>query len=345
LKNYLDSKRDNGKGISKRRYNAILGKVKFFCKWMVKQNKQNGNLNAISPVEYMDGLDNPQTDSRHPRRALELDDFRRFLEAALTGPEKFGLTGRERNFIYRFATETGMRKIDFNRLRVQDCDFKNNKITIAAGRIKNKQDSEIFLKPTTAVELKQRCANKLPNAKVFHLPDKTSKMIQFDLANTVVKDAKSKVIVKAIPYKDNNGRFFDFHSLRHQSASLFGMNPETPESVRQKLTRHKSPEMARHYTHAFEYEQRRAIEALPDLTQLSQQTQAQTKTGTDGINLSNTSFMDDTIQNDTTHDDKKEIKKAENALLQAVNKGEICSTEPKVRGSNPFRRIAHLQLI
>ncbi len=338
LKNYLDGKRDKGNGISKRRYNAILGKVKYFCRWMVKSQKQNGDLAAVSPVEFLDGLDNPQTDARHPRRALELDDLRRFLDVALAGPEKFGLTGRERNFIYRFATETSMRKIDFDRLRVRDCDFKNNKITIVADRIKNKQDAEIFLKPTTAIELKQYCANKLPDAKVFHLPDKTAKMVRFDLANTAVKDANGKVVVEAILYKDNNGKFFDFHSLRHQSASLYGMNPETSETVRQKLTRHKNPAMARHYTHAFEEQQRQAVEDLPDLTKPSTQTQIQVRTGTDGDYLSNACFMDDMIQHKTTQDSKESKKVVENRGLQATNKVQERIPKPKVRGSNPLGR-------
>ncbi len=224
LKNYLDDKRDGGKGISKGRYNNVLKMIKHFCRWVVKKQKQDDNLSATSPVEYLDCLDNQQTDSRHPRRALELDDFRRFLDAALTGPEKLGLTGRQRNFVYRFAVETAMRKIDFNRLRVRDCDFDKHKINIQADRIKNKQKSEIYLRQTTTIELKQYCANKLPDAKVFHLPHKTAELIRFDLANTAVKDSSGKVIVPAIPYKDKDGSYFDFHSIRHQSASLFAMN-------------------------------------------------------------------------------------------------------------------------
>ena len=334
LKNYLDGKRDNGNGISKRRYNAILGKVKYFCRWMIKEQKA-----ASSPIEYLDGLDNPQTDPRHSRRALELDDFRRFLDAALMGPEKYGMTGRERNFVYRFAVETGMRRVDFERLRVRDCDFDKNKITIVAGRIKNKQESEVYLRPTTAIELKQYCANKLPSAKIFHLPDKTAKMIRFDLANTAVKDANGQIIVPAIPYKDSNGKYFDYHSLRHQSASLFGMNPETSEVVRQKLTRHKSPEMARHYTHAFETQQRQAIDALPDLMQSSTQTQVQTKTGTDGEILSNSCFSGDSIRANMIGNDEKAIRTVEKTLLQASDEGGNWFPKPKVRGSNPLGRI------
>ena len=300
IMNFLDGLRDEGRGISKRQYNKLLGRVKAFCKWMVKQRKA-----AISPIDYLDGLDNPQTDQRHPRRVLELNDFRRFLDAAMAGPEKFMMTGPERNFVYRLAVETGLRNVDLRRLRVGDCDFQERKILIKAGRTKNKQRSLVYLKAATAAELQQYCQNKLPHILVFHLTDKTSKMVQFDLANTVIKDADGNEVLAAIPYVDSNGDYFDFHSLRHQSASLFGMNPDTPEAVRQKLLRHKSPEMARHYTHASERQQRVAVDALPDLCQSSREAQANIKTGTNNEILSESCFHSAQIRTNVDNDGKK----------------------------------------
>jgi integrase len=280
LKDYLDGLRDNGNGISKRRYNGLLGMTKFFCRWMVKQQKA-----ASSPIEYLDGLDNQQTDQRHPRRVLDLNDFRRFLEAARTGPKVYGLMGYERNLLYRFAAETGLRSVDIRRLEVKDFSFAERKLTVQAGRTKNKASATVYLKPATAAEIKQYCTNKTPKAKVFYVTDKTADMVRFDLANTVVRDASGKEIVPAIPYVDENGEYFDFHSIRHMCASLLGMNPDTPEAVRQQAMRHKSPEMTRHYTHSFEQQHREAIEGLPDLTQPSRESQATARTGTDDRNV------------------------------------------------------------
>ncbi len=285
LMNYLDGRRDEGRGVSKRRYNGLLGMVKQFCRWAVKQR-----MVVSSPIDYLDGLDNPQTDQRHHRRALGLNDFRRFLEGAMAGPRKFGLTGPERNFIYRFAAETALRNIDLRRLRVQDCDFAERKIMIEAGRTKNKQRSFVYLKPATALELKQYCKNKMPHATIFYLPDKCSRMVQFDLAGTRIVDDSGNEVLPAIPYCDGNGDYFDFHSLRHQSASLFGMNADTPEPVRQQLMRHKNAAMTRLYTHAAEDQQRAAVDALPDLAQPSREAQAKVKTGTDNDILSESCF-------------------------------------------------------
>ncbi|HUU19734.1 MAG TPA: tyrosine-type recombinase/integrase [Sedimentisphaerales bacterium] len=321
LMNFLDGLRDEGRGISKRRYNGLLGAAKHFCKWMVKQRKAAG-----SPIDYLDGLDNPQTDQRHSRRVLELDEFRRFLDTALAGPKIYGMTGHERNFVYRFTTETGLRSIDLHRLRVQDCNFEERKIVIEAGRTKNKQRSFVYLKPATTLELQQYCKNKLPHTKVFHLTDKTSKMVRLDLA------------AADIPYVDSNGEYFDFHSLRHQSASLFGMNPDTPEAVRQQLTRHKNPEMARHYTHASEQQQREAVEALPDLTQPSKETQAQVKTGTDNDFLLNSCFEDGHQQTPADTSGMKRVNSVEKTPLCVYNDGPERIPKPKVRGSSPLGR-------
>jgi hypothetical protein len=93
-----------------------------------------------------------------------------------------------------------------------------------------------------------------------------------------------------IPYRDENGEYFDFHSLKHQAASFYGMNPETSEATRQKLTRHKTPAMARRYTHVDEQQQRKAIAALPDLRQAS--SEAMVQTGTDAEILSKSCFGD-----------------------------------------------------
>jgi len=323
LKDYLDGLRDNGKGISKRRYNGLLGTAKFFCRWLVKQQKA-----VSSPIEYLEGLDDQQTDPRHPRRVLGLNDFRRFLEAALTGQTKFGLTGYERNLIYRFTAETGLRSIDIRRLRVQDFDFTERKIVIEAGRIKNKRKSTVYLKPATAAEIQQYCKNKLRHTQVFHLTDKTSKMVRFDLTNAD----------PVIPYVDENGEYFDFHSIRHMCASLLGMNPDTPEAVRQQAMRHKSPEMVRHYTHAFEDQQREAINALPDLTQPSKDTQRAAKTGTDDEILSKSCFRCAPIRSNAESNGKQTALSIQQTPLCDDNKGAEQSTEPKVRGSSPLRR-------
>ena len=320
LRDYLDGLRDGGKGISKRRYNGLLSTAKSFCRFMVRTQKATS-----SPIEYLEGMDNEQTDRRHPRRVLDIESFRRFLEAASRGPKICGLTGPERNLLYRFAAETGLRSIDIRRLRVKDFNFKERKLTIEAGRIKNKTASTVFLKPATAIELQQYCKNKLPNAQALYVTDKTAKMVQLDLRNA------------GIPY-EVDGEYFDFHSLRHQCASLLAMNPDTPEAVRQQAMRHKSPEMTRHYSHAFEDQQREAIESLPDLTQPSRESQAAVLTGTDEFSCQNSCSQDMSLSKIYGSMDKATVDSTQKTLLCLNSEGVIGSTEPKVAGSSPAGR-------
>jgi len=300
---------------------------------MVRQQKATS-----SPIEFLEGMDNQQTDSRHPRRVLELNDFRRFLESALTGSKIYGLTGYERSLLYRFSVETGLRSVDIRRLRVRDFDFPGRKFTVKAGRTKNKSDATVYLKPATSAELQQYCRNKLPNAPVFYVTDKTSNMVRADLANTAVKDGNGNEILPAIPYVEN-GEFFDFHSLRHQCASLLAMNPDTPEAVRQQAMRHKTPEMTRHYSHAFEDQQREAINALPDLTQPSKESQAAVNTGTDDRNfLLKSCLQGAIIRSEAQVSGNENFDSIQKMALDANNEGAELFPKPKVAGSNPAGR-------
>jgi integrase len=340
LKEYLDEQRDSGNGISKRRYNGLLSITKSFCRWMVRQQKTSS-----SPIEFMEGMDNQQTDQRHPRRALSINEFRRFLEAALKSKEKiYGLTGYERNLLYRFAAETGLRSVDIRRLRVKDFNFPEKKLIVRACNTKNRTDATVYLKPVTAAEIKQYCRNKLPKAPVFYVTDKTAPMIRFDLAKTAVEDTNGKETVPAIPYVNEHGEYFDFHSLRHQCASMLAMNPDIPEAVRQKAMRHKTPEMTRHYSHSFEEQQRMAIESMPDLTQPSRESQLSAKSGTDDKNiaeniLSKSCFSGIETDGNVEQYTQTGFDNKQKTQLRPNTEVEVNTTEPKVGGPNPSRRI------
>ncbi|MHC4517526.1 MAG: hypothetical protein ACYTAS_02965, partial [Planctomycetota bacterium] len=186
----------------------------------------------------------------------------------------------------------------------------------------------VYLKPATAAEIKQYCANKLPNAPAFCVTGKAAKMVRLDLANTALKDVNGKEIVPAIPYVDENGEYFDFHSIRHMCASLLGMNPDTPETVRQQAMRHKSPEMTRHYTNSFEDQHREAIAALPDLTRPSSESQAAVKTGTDNRNvtgeiLSKSCFESASVRSDMEASGKQDLDCGQKTRLDANSEGAI----------------------
>ena len=159
----------------------------------------------------------------------------------------------------------------------------------------------------------------------MYVTDKTAPMVKYDLA------------LAGISYCEN-GEFFDFHSLRHQCASLLAMNPNTSETVRQQALRHKTPAMTRHYSHAFEDQQREAIESLPDLTQPSKESQAAVKTGTDNGNvtgeiLSKSCFEGASIRSNTGASGKQNLDIVEKTPLCLNNEGMQQRFDPLLKTS------------
>jgi len=260
LKAHLDELRDSGKGISKRTYNGYLKTAQHFCKWLAKQ------LHTISPLNYIDGLDNESTDKRHERRAATPDELRRLLETTRNSEKRFGLTGYERSLVYWLTVETGLRADELRSLKKLSFDFDNGTITVIASYSKHRQEDILPVRPELMMELKTYLKNKTPVAKAFYITDRTANMLKADLA-----EAK-------ICYIDDNGKVLDFHALRH----TFITNLRNVSSrVAQSLARHRSSAMTDRYTHINLHDERQALDTLPDLTKSSKEKRQASKTGTD----------------------------------------------------------------
>ena len=308
---YLKGLRDAGLGYS--RSNSYLKKLKAFCKWMV----ECGYVSQ-SPVQHLKTLD-AKLDRRHVRRVLEPDELRQLLETTAAGPERFGLTGYERSLLYRFAAETGLRVNEIRSLTVRSFDFGKSTVTVEAGYSKRRRLDVLPLRKNTAAELKSYLANKLPAARAFagtykKLAKYTAEMMQADL-----KDAE-------IDYQDENGRFFDFHSLRHQTGSLLAASGTHPK-VAQSLMRHSDINLTMSlYSHTLQGQESEAVESLPDLTLPSKEKQKSLKTGTDdkGVTeeiLLKSCVSGDSIRRNTKLCEKKNPFVVQKQLLKANNEG------------------------
>lgn len=254
LKAHLDELRDRGNGISKRTYNGYLKTAKHFCKWLAKQ------LRTISPLAYIDGLDNESTDRRHERRAATPDELRKLLETTRNSEARFGLTGYERSLVYWLTVETGLRADELRSLKKLSFDFDNLTITIIASYSKHRQEDVLPVRPELMTKLKTYLANKTPTAEAFYITDKTADMLKADLAEA------------EICYVDDNNKVLDFHALRH----TFITNLRNVSSrVAQSLARHKSSAMTDRYTHINLHDERQALDTLPILTLPSKEQQRQ----------------------------------------------------------------------
>jgi len=250
LECYLDDLRDGGNGISARTFNSKLKAVKQFANWMIK----NGRASE-SPVACLECL-NTETDKRHPRRALEPDEIRRLLEAAVAAPKRFGMAGHARALLYRLAIETGLRASELRSLTVSSFDFDNCTATVEAACSKRKRQDILSLKPGTTAELKGFLAGKMPGVRAFNMPgkDRTAKMIKADLADA------------GIDYVDNASRYADFHSLRHTTGSLLAASG-VHAKVAQSVMRHGDINLIMSlYTHIFRGQESEAVAKLSDLS-------------------------------------------------------------------------------
>ena len=89
--------------------------------------------------------------------------------------------------------------------------------------------------------------------------------------------------VDGVLYQDENGRFADFHSLRHTTGSMLAASGVNPK-VAQSLMRHSTVELTLgRYSHIYKGQETDAIASLPDLTAPSQQRLEARATGTDDL--------------------------------------------------------------
>lgn len=194
------------------------------------------------------------TNPKRKRRAIELSELRQLLETTAGAETRFGMTGQQRALLYRLAVETGLRSNELRTLTVRAFDLDGCTVTVEAAYSKDRRECVQPIRPDTAAVLRPMLASKTLEAKAFSVPEKTAKMLRADLA-----DAK-------IDYIDEAGRVFDFHSLRHQTATLLKNSNVSPKDA-QTFLRHKSIALTMEvYTHTLKGAEAAAARKLPDLS-------------------------------------------------------------------------------
>ncbi len=239
-----DHRGDDGYG--QRYFNSLLQSCKQFCKWTVREQRTKTN-----PLEHLDFI--TQTEKRHQRRALTLDEQKRLIEAAANGTRHHYMTGPQRALLYRTALQTGLRLNEIKNLTVSSLDVQDRTLTLTAAYTKNKKLAvQPLTKPLTA-DLQAFTAGKLPGAKMFTIPNKPVPMLRVDL------------IAAGIEYKTDEG-IADFHSCRHSyitNLAKAGVHP----SDAMVLARHSSITMTMNfYTHSHRESLQKIVDAQPDLT-------------------------------------------------------------------------------
>lgn len=251
LQNYLAERRRDGLGI--RSSNFYLQAAKQFFNWMVADNRT-----AENPLAYLKGQ-NAKKDIRHERRALTPEETNALLIATLKGLKHHSLSGKQRYMLYTLALSTGFRAGELHSLTWRSLnlsDFEST-VTVTAGYAKNGKEATLPLRNDVAKLFKQWFDDS-----GFSLSDKIfPKFNKAKGAAMLRKDLKTV----GIPYEDESGRYADFHSLRHTFISNIGKSGATVKEA-QTLARHSTSALTLDvYTHIGLYDERRAIEKLPQL--------------------------------------------------------------------------------
>ncbi len=272
VQRYLAERRGQGLGI--RSSNFYLQAVKQFCRWLVADNRT-----AENPLAYLAGL-NPKTDIRHARRALNVDELERLITGTLRGQKHSGMTPKERAVLYMLAVSTGLRAGELVSLTWQSFNLSDpgSSVTVLASYSKHRRDDTL--------PLRRDIAEQLARWKAEQRADEQSKVFGNFRVNKAAKMMRRDLEAAGIPY-EVDGKFADFHCWRH---SFITSLRNVPSRVAQALARHGSSAMTDRYTHIGLYDERAALDSLPELPSLGgnrsdENKTAALKTGTDDVSV------------------------------------------------------------
>lgn len=234
-----------------------------FCNFLWGSNRLPSNPITRFSVQRAKAK---ETEVKRVRRGLKLSEIRCLLEAAEKYPlvssqtnkggrgakkkpqvrpaklkpktvEMLQRRGRERRLLYRIALLTGLRRKEIERLRVQHLELDRTpfaRIALPGNLTKNNKPANIPLLPSLVDEL---CAwitetNRGPGDKLLYVPSRSN----------MSKIHKANLALAGIPYKDDHGRYADFHALR-KCANVILRKAGVPAKERQLFLRHSKLEL------------------------------------------------------------------------------------------------------
>jgi integrase len=252
-------------GWSHQTCNHYLAAVKAFLKWCFDTYRIRERPRGLKGY-------NVEEDRRHDRRTLSLEELRRLVEAAHRGKPYYGVSGPARALCYRTAAATGLRFSELASLTPESFDWDAPSVTVQAAYAKNGQTAKLALPDDVAADLAVFVATLAPGTPVFCLPlGLGARLVRYDLK------------AAGIPY-EVGGQFFDFHSLRCETATLADQAGVTPRVV-QELMRHSSLELTGRYTRPRAVDIEAAAALLPSLKPQGDQPEALAATGTDSSHV------------------------------------------------------------
>lgn len=226
------------KGKSHRTTNKPLEAMKWFCGWL----RRTGRMEGDCPFGSIAKLSLDTCPHKRLRRAISPADFIAIVAAAENGPPVQCVDGRTRATCYLLSASTGLRAGEIAHLKCRDvifCDVPHIRIpaTVAKGR----REDVLALHPAVADRLVDYVTDRHPNSYLFDLltakgrPRRTSKMMQ--------RDCKAA----GVDYFDEELGFADMHS--HRTSFITNAAAFCDQSTLMKIARHTDGRLTAKFYH------------------------------------------------------------------------------------------------
>lgn len=279
-----------GQGKSVKTANDYLAAAKGFTRWLWRDKRS-----ALDALAGLSKLANGETDLRHARRDFSPDELGRLLDAANKSVREFlGLTGSDRRFLYLTACATGFRVSELGSMTPENFNLDGDMPTarVEASCTKNRKEAMQPLPLDVAKALRDYLATKPAGAIIWpgNWTLRGAAMIRGDMKEArkawlkSFQDARQRKEADQsdiLTYRDAEGRYADFHALRHSYITMVGKAGVSPRE-HQDLARHSTYALTSRYSHSRFYDLSAAVQSLPIPTFTGPESEALSATGTDG---------------------------------------------------------------
>ena len=253
--------------LSKQTATHYVRAVKAFSTWLWREGRCRDD--RLGPLRGY----NAAEDRRRERAALSDEEIKRVVRAALEGPDVEGVAGDVRGMAYVVAVSTGLRANELRSLTPESfaLDAAPPVVVVAARSSKRRKRDRQELPPRVVPLLRSWLSGRPEGKAVFPLPRATARMLRADLSAaraawldeaSTPQERQRREESDFLAYIDAEGRYRDFHSLRHTFVTALS-RVATPR-VAQDLARHSTPTLTIGvYSHSDDAERSRAVARLP----------------------------------------------------------------------------------
>lgn len=236
-------------GLAARTSNHYLRHVKQFVKWLAEGAMIRGSrISSVKPVRVEGALEH----ERRPFTPEELTFLLGHVEKSEPRGRRVKVSGPDRAMAYGLSAATGLRLGELLSLEPESFDFTAATVTVEAAYSKRRRRDVLPIPGPMLPRIQKWVKGRPAGEPLWHCPW-FGKTFERDLADAR-KAARRKHPFLA---REANGRFLDFHSLRHTFITTLARKGVHPKKA-QMLARHSTITLTMaFYTH-FDLEETRA---------------------------------------------------------------------------------------